>query len=264
MEKGEEILYNYGVDGVEALFGQQECRCGARNCSGYIGKKAVGSGLAPLEEWLERAPHALETKNTSLEIIETLVKEAPETNTCPLYLELKEKSDAVRAWLRRYYEMMKGWIESQEEKAERLEKEKKKEEEDKKRREEERKKKAAAKARAKAEAKRAEKSKEEGGKKGSKGKGKAKPKKKGSTAAVETDVKKEEGDLSPAAAAAAAVGDELAAAVAQDGQPKEEEKEEAPAKVSEQRACRYSKAKANAHLFLFFPFLPLSPACCCS
>ena len=41
LEEGEEITYNYQVESLKGAFGRQECRCGSKNCSGFLGLRPL-------------------------------------------------------------------------------------------------------------------------------------------------------------------------------------------------------------------------------
>ena len=76
LEAGEEVTYNYQLDTTVGLFGQQVCRCGAKNCSGLIGRKPQGGGIGGgREEWRERAEACLAMRAPGLEVVEGLVEE---------------------------------------------------------------------------------------------------------------------------------------------------------------------------------------------
>ncbi len=69
------MTYNYQLDTLEGCFGQQPCRCGARNCSGFIGKKPEGSGLGPREAWRAAARKLLEMRMPPLVALQGLLAE---------------------------------------------------------------------------------------------------------------------------------------------------------------------------------------------
>jgi hypothetical protein len=148
------VTYNYQLDTLEGCFGQQPCRCGARNCSGSIGKKPQGSGLGPREAWRASARKLLEMRMPPLVALQGLLAEAralgmgPSTSASSSaaavaaavagagdggnegkeegeeaggddggeeYAALVSKAAVAEGWLARYRQLMGGWREETEE-----------------------------------------------------------------------------------------------------------------------------------------------------
>ena len=140
------MTYNYQLDTLEGCFGRQPCRCGARNCSGLIGKRPQGSGLAPREAWRAAAKRLLEMRLPPLTALRGLLAEAravgvgvgggrkPGGAAAPAdgeaeaevvagaegggdgeeeYAALLGKAEAAGAWLGRYRQLMGGWREEE-------------------------------------------------------------------------------------------------------------------------------------------------------
>lgn len=140
------MTYNYQLDTLEGCFGRQPCRCGARNCSGLIGKRPQGSGLAPREAWRAAAKKLLEMRLPPLTALRGLLAEARAVGVgvgggttssgvaAPAdgeaeavavagaegdgdgeeeYAALLGKAEAAGAWLGRYRQLMGGWREEE-------------------------------------------------------------------------------------------------------------------------------------------------------
>jgi len=118
LEAGEEVTYNYQLDTTVGLFGQQVCKCGAKNCSGLIGRKPQGGGggVGGREGWRERAGACLAMRAPGLEAVERLVVEEEgreggrEEGGVELEM-LREKAAVARAWISRWRGLMGGWVE---------------------------------------------------------------------------------------------------------------------------------------------------------
>lgn len=144
------MTYNYQLDTLEGCFGRQPCRCGARNCSGFIGKRPQGSGLGPREAWRAAARKLLEMRMPPLAALRGLLAEAravgvgvgggdskPGLEEAAMataaadadagadgtdgakgggeeeYAALLGKAEAAGAWLARYRQLMGGWREEE-------------------------------------------------------------------------------------------------------------------------------------------------------
>lgn len=107
---GEEVTYNYQVDTLAGMFGKQACRCGAKNCSGLIGKRPEGKG-EDWEGWKERAAACLAMRAPSLEAVEALVQEGEEGVELEV---LQDKLRAAQGWQRRWRALQGGWLEGDE------------------------------------------------------------------------------------------------------------------------------------------------------